>query len=40
MTEDELQVSNFTNEELDVLIKAHEILIRAKLKGKKPIIEA
>ena len=34
LTEDDLRTSGFTNEELDVLLKAHEIIIRNKVKGK------
>ena len=35
ITEDDVQAMNFTTEELDVLLKAHDILMRHKFGKKK-----
>ena len=35
ITEDDVQAMNFSTEELEILLKAHDILMRHKLKGKK-----
>ena len=35
VTEEEIKGSLFTNEELDVLLNAHQILMKARLKGRK-----
>ena len=35
ITEDDVQAMNFTTEELEILLKAHDILMRHKFKSKK-----
>lgn len=38
LTEDEVQSMNFTNEELDVLLKAHDIIMRKRIRAKSSAI--
>lgn len=39
-TEEEILEGNFSEQEKDVLLEAHQILLKKKIKKPKPIIEA